>query len=56
MVSTRTKIYHQNHLSLLGKRQGGSEDFQGTKKLVVVFRVKVELKTGYFLKDLLFLF
>jgi hypothetical protein len=27
-VSTRTKIYHQNYLSLLGKRQGGNEDFQ----------------------------
>jgi hypothetical protein len=34
MVSTRTKIYHQNYLSPLGKRQGGNEDFQGTKKLI----------------------
>jgi hypothetical protein len=34
MVSTQTEIYHQNHLSLLGKRQGGNEDFQSTKKLI----------------------
>jgi hypothetical protein len=34
MVSTRTKIHHHNHLSLLGKQQGGNEDFQGTKKLI----------------------
>jgi hypothetical protein len=34
MVSTRTKIYHQNHLSLLGKRKGGNGDIQGTKKLI----------------------
>ena len=34
MVSTRAKIYHHNYLSLLGKRQGGNEDFQGTQKLI----------------------
>ena len=30
----RRKIYHQNYQSLLWKRQGGSEDFQDTKKLI----------------------
>jgi hypothetical protein len=27
-------IHRQNHLSLLGKRQGGNDDFQGTAKLI----------------------
>jgi hypothetical protein len=44
MVSTRTKIYHQNHLSLLGKRQGGNEDFQGTKKVIEINLSSKDLK------------
>jgi hypothetical protein len=50
MVSTRTKIFHQNYLSLLGKRQGGNE--AGVRLLWVGMFVLVAVWTSFLTKSI----